>query len=173
MLGAALGFAILLGVAAWSKLRDLEAFRLVLEDYRLVPSPLLRSVAGAVPVSEGILALAWLAAAWNSTAAMLAALGTAVAMAGYGAAIAANLLRGRSWIDCGCGGGEQLSWALVARNGVLAGLALGALQIHAPTAPGWGDVAVSVPVLTLAVLLYLAASALLDNHAAMRIWREG
>ncbi|MGO4844024.1 MauE/DoxX family redox-associated membrane protein, partial [Rhizobiaceae sp. 2RAB30] len=47
----------------------------------------------------------------------------------YGTAIAVNLLRGRTRIDCGCGGaGQGLSWFLVGRNTALLGLALIAAQ---------------------------------------------
>ena len=50
-----------------------------------------------------------------------------------GAAIAVNLLSGRSRIECGCGGpGEGQSWTLAARNVVLAGIALVAAQAPLP-----------------------------------------
>lgn len=167
MLAAAAGFAALLGVAAWRKWRDLGAFEAVIGDYRLLPASLLRPTAVVVPVVEGALALAWLAAPWWPDVATFVAVATTALLLGYGGAIAANLRRGRSWIDCGCGGGEQLSWALVARNAVLALFALGALVVVDASGPGWADLAVSIPVLAVGTGLYLAASTLLDNAAAL------
>ena len=172
MLGAALGFALLLGTAAWRKFSDFGTFSGVVADYRIVPQALLRPTGVVVAAVEAVLAMLWLAAPWYADAANAAAIGTAALMAGYGAAIAANLVRGRSWIDCGCGGGDQLTWGLVARNAVLAGLAVATLVSRSPGTPNWGDVAVSVPVLAVATLLYLATGALLANSAAMRTWRE-
>ena len=171
ILGAALGFALLLGTASWRKFSDLPAFTAVVADYRIVPQALLRPTGVVVAAVEAALAMLWLAAPWYADAANGAGLGTAALMAGYGAAIAANLVRGRSWIDCGCGGGDQLTWGLVARNAVLAGLAVATLAFRSPGAPDWGDVAVAVPVLAVATLLYYATGALLAS-AAMRTWRE-
>ena len=172
MLAVAAGFAVLLGTAASHKIRDMAAFEGVLADYRLLPEWLEGLVARTVPGIEGVLAAMWLAAPWQADAALLAGVATAVLMLGYGAAMTTNLLRGRSWIDCGCGGGEQLSWVLVGRNGVLAAIALVTLAITDPGTPGWVDLAVSVPVLAAAACLYLATGTLLANAAAMRPWTE-
>ena len=172
MLAVAAGLAALLGTAAWHKIRAMAAFEGVLADYRLLPAWVTAPVARTVPVVEGVLAALWLAAPWQADAAVLAGAATAVLMLGYGVAITANLLRGRSWIDCGCGGGEQLSWVLVGRNGVLAAIALIPLAITDPGTPGWVDLAVSLPVLAAAACLYLATGTLLANAAAMRPWVE-
>lgn len=172
LLGAALGFALLLGTAAWRKLSDFGTFSAVIADYRIVPQTLLRPAGVVVTLVETALAVLWLAAPWYADAANAAGIGTAALMAGYGAAIAANLVRGRSWIDCGCGGGDQLTWGLVARNAILAGLAIATLAVRGLGVPDWGDAAVAVPILGLATLLYLASGTLLGNSAAMRTWHE-
>ena len=172
LLGAALGFALLVGTAAWRKLSDFDTFSAVISDYRIVPQALLRPTGVVVTAVEATLALLWLTAPWHADAALAAAIGTGVLMAAYGAAISANLVRGRSWIDCGCGSGDQLTWGLVARNAILAGLAIATLAVRGFGSPDWGDVAVAVPVLGLATLLYLATGTLLGNSAAMRTWRE-
>ena len=172
MLAAAAGFALLLGVAAWRKVRDIGAFEAILADYRLLPELLMRPAAIATPAVEGALAAAWVVAPWQPDAALVAGLGTAGLMLGYGLAMTTNLARGRSWIDCGCGGGEELSWVLVGRNVVLAMLALGPLAIAEAGPPHWGDLATSVPVLAVAAGLYFATGALLANVAAMRVWTE-
>ena len=167
-LAAAAGFALLLGVGSWGKLRRMEGFEAVLADYRIVPRWLLRWAAGTIASCEGALAGLWLSAPWLVEMAVIAGVGTALLMAVYAGVIALNLLRGRSWIDCGCGGGEQLSWILVVRNLALTGFALLPLAIIDPGPPKWADLAVSVPILAVAALLYLAARTLLENAAAMR-----
>lgn len=171
MLAAALGFALLLGTGSWRKLRSLDEFRAVLADYRLVPARATKPAAFVVALVEGVLSGFWLVAPWRVEAAVLASVGTALLMAAYGGAITANLLRGRSWIDCGCGGGEQLSWFLVVRNLVLTGFALMPLALI-DALPRWKDLAVSVPVFAVAALLYLATRTLLENAAAMRVFTE-
>ena len=168
MIAAAAGFALLLGLSSWRKLRGLEGFLAVLADYRLLPGWGLRPAALAIASCEGALAGIWLVSPWLVEATTVAGVGTALLMAGYGGAITLNLLRGRSWIDCGCGGGEQLSWILVVRNLALAGFAMLPLAIIETGPPKWADLAVSVPILAAASFLYLATRALLENAAAMR-----
>ena len=166
LLAAALGFAVLLGAASGRKLRDLDGFRLLVADYRLLPSWVLRPVALFVAGVEGTLALLWLVAPWSSDVVGLAAIGTAALLLIYAAAIAANLYRGRSWIDCGCGGGGMLSWTMVVRNAVLAAFAVAPVAI-APEPATWADLPMSLAIAAAAALLYLATGALLDNHQAM------
>ncbi|MYD98977.1 MAG: methylamine utilization protein MauE [Gammaproteobacteria bacterium] len=167
ILAAAAGFALLLGTASWQKLNGLVEFRELLADYRLVPAVLLRPAALVIVIAEAALAAAWIVAPWHVGVAGVAGVGTTILMAAYGGGIAANLVRGRSWIDCGCGGGEQLSWVLVARNAVLAMFALAPLAIADSGRPTWSDLAVSAPVFAVATLLYLATRTLLLNTAAM------
>ena len=172
MLAAALGFGLLLGTGSWRKLRGLDEFRAVLSDYRLVPAPATKPAALVVALVEGVLAGLWLVAPWRFEAVIIAGVGTALLMAAYGGAISVNLLRGRPWIDCGCGGGEQLSWILVVRNLVLTGFAVLPLAMIDGALPRWKDLAVSVPVFVVAALLYLATRTLLENAAAMRVFGE-
>ena len=172
MLAVAGGFALLLGSAAWGKFRDAAGFEAIVADYRLLPGPLVRPVARGIPVVEAVLAGAWVLAPWRADAALLASIATAVIMLGYGLAIAANLSRGRSWIDCGCGGGEQLSWVLVGRNAVLATVAVVPLLVGGAGSPEWGDLVVALPVFAAGACLYLATGALVANAAAMRPWAE-
>ncbi len=168
LLAAAAGFALLLGTAAWRKLGDLEAFAALAEDYRLLPRWLLVPAAFAIALAEATLAVLWLAAPWFRDAAWLAGTGTAALMLVYALAMAINLLRGRAWIDCGCGGGETLSWLHVARNALFAVLALAPLAL--PTSAwGWTDAAFAAVLLGVAAALHLASSALLGNAAAVRL----
>lgn len=171
MLAVAFGFAALLASGMFGKLRGFGSFRSVVADYRLLPPTSVLPVAVAIPTVEGGLAALWLAAPWLSDVAAMAGAATATLMLVYSAAVAVNLLRGRAWIDCGCGGGEQLSWVLVGRNLVFATVALTPLAITEPSPPTALDFAVSVPLLAFAALLYFAFNALLANAAAMSTHR--
>jgi hypothetical protein len=89
----------------------------------------------------------------------------------YGGALAVNLLRGRRQIDCGCGlsgaaGGEQpLSWWLVARNVVLALLAVIAGLPQSGRELGFFDALTLAAATLAAVLLYAGSSQLIRNGA--------
>ena len=114
--------AVLLA-AAGAKLRALEEFAGVVHNYRLLPELLARPVAYALPILEIMLAAGLLL----DPTRRIAAVATAVLLAVFAFAMAINIWRGRVHIDCGCFASalkQRLSWALVARNGVLIGLAL-------------------------------------------------
>lgn len=116
------------------KFFDFGWFVHTLAEYRLIPARFVSPVAAVLALVETGVAIGLVAPQSRGAAAMA---GGALLLA-YAAAIAVNLLRGRSRIECGCGGaGEGLSWSLVVRNGALAGLALVAAQtpIPAPFGP--------------------------------------
>jgi hypothetical protein len=119
----ALSLGLLLGSAALHKLRDPARFRSALAGYRLLPDWALGPAGTAVIGAE-------LATAALVVPPAQRALGGALAaglMTAYGAAIAVNLLRGRTRIDCGClgiGASERIAWWMVGRNALLAGAAL-------------------------------------------------
>ena len=112
----------LAGLFVWAavhKLRDLAGFRVTLNEYGLVPEFLLAPIAALLVGAEALIALGYVIPVWDQAA---AAAGTGLFML-YAAAIGINLLRGRSYIDCGCFGpsrNEPISPALVARNLLLA-----------------------------------------------------
>jgi hypothetical protein len=107
------------------KLLDFGWFVHTLAEYRLLPAALAPAAAGVLALAETAVAIGLVAPQSRGAAAMAGC----VLLLVYGGAVAVNLLRGRSRIECGCGGaGEGLSWVLVARNAVLAGLALIASQ---------------------------------------------
>ena len=103
----------------------------VISNYRLLPRMLVAPAAALLPPLElalGLLLLAGVAQGW-------AALGTVLLLAVFAAAMAINLRRGRTHIDCGCGQSflaQTLSWTLVARNAVLATLLLPSLAVAVP-----------------------------------------
>jgi hypothetical protein len=147
----ALSLGLLLAAAAVHKLREPARFRAALAGYRLLPEAALGAV-GVVVIGTELAAAAMvvLPAARPLGGALVAAL-----MAAYGAAIAVNLLRGRTRIDCGClgfGKSERIAWWMVGRNAALAVAALAA-RLPAGARPlealDWLTVAGTVMVVSL------------------------
>jgi hypothetical protein len=114
--------ALLFLAAASHKLGDFNAFVRALEAYAIVPARLARASAACLIAFEIASAAALILFA--SPAAPLPA---ALLLVLYSAAIAVNLARGRSDLECGCSlgrSGQRLGWWLVARNLALLGAAL-------------------------------------------------
>lgn len=156
--------ALILFGAAWHKLSEPHAFLSSLAAYRLVPAPALDAAAKLVPIAEAALGVGLLIPV-TRTAALI---GSAALFLLYAAAIAVNLLRGRSYIDCGCGGASHpLSWGLVVRNAVLAGAAL---AVSGPTAErtlGWLDAVTLIAGVLAFYAAYLMADELLRQASRM------
>jgi hypothetical protein len=117
---------VLFAASTAHKLAALEEWSGVVRDYRLLPEPLVSPAAGALLIG-GVLTAA--ALCWPA-ARPIGACAAAAQLVLFAAAIAINLRRGRSSIDCGCFGSRLrrgiAAW-MVARNLVLALLALGLL----------------------------------------------
>jgi len=159
------------------KLFDFTWFVHTLAEYRILP-PAMAPVAGGVfAASETAIALGLVLPQSRIAAALVGG----VLLLLYGVAIAVNLLRGRSRIDCGCGGaGEGLSWVLVFRNTALAGFALVAAQTPLPAVfepLGWMTAAAAIASLWLLLVgieklaenqSYLAAADAAREHYAAR-----
>lgn len=157
-----LTLALLFCVSAGAKLAAREAFVAVVEGYRLLPRGALRPAAYAIMAAEAAAAAGlWL----PGSAPYAAGLGVAL-LAAFSVAMAVNLLRGRREIDCGCFGPllrQRLSWWLVARNAVLAALAVWVIRTGpggagglAGRAPTWLDGVTAVGAAGAAATLYLA-----------------
>lgn len=156
-----------LASALVTKLRDYARFREIVGRYEVLP-PTLTGAGCTVLLSWESAALAGLWV-WPQAGATLAALLFAI----YAAAIAANLLRGRTHIDCGCewGGGREpavsntrLTPWLPIRN---LGLVLVALAIWSPVSErslAFADCALIVP----ATLFFVGAFLALDR--GVRQW---
>lgn len=130
--------AVILASAAIHKMRFSADFLAALAGYRLMPAMTLKFW-WAVPAVE-VMAVIELLLSLAQSRWLSLALFTV-----YGIAISVNLIRGRTHIDCGCGGDSTpIGWGLVLRNGVLAGLAL--------------PLAAPVNVLTMSSTLLLAAT---------------
>jgi len=169
----AFGFAVLFVAAAWHKLSARGRFEAILRDYRLLPEFLVRPVALLMPVVELTLALGWM----SGLSTRVTALASAALLATYAFAMAINLMRGRVYIDCGCGfgasAGEEpaLSSSMVARNIILIGLALLPLVPATGRDLGITDFVVVLASVLTAILLYAGSGQLIKNRAAIMTWR--
>ncbi len=154
--------ALVLAVGAWAKIADLEAFAFAVERYRLLPSTGARLVGLALPFVEAGAAVLLVAPATRVPGAMLASALIALVTG----AVVVNLLRGRTDIDCGCGGPGQrqtLSWRLPARNAaLLAACALAAAPL-APRALVWLDAFTATFAAAALWFVYAAADELLSD----------
>ena len=121
---AAAATALVLTRSAVLKLADFARFRGAVDDYRIVPGGLGLVVAVLLPTAEAGASAMLLVPATRPWGGMLA-----LAVLGVvSAAVAINLARGRSEIECGCGGpGQRISAALLGRNLALAAVAALAL----------------------------------------------
>lgn len=131
-LTAALLLAGILATAAGGKLAAPGPFLGVVRNYRLLPEGLAEPFARLLPVIELVVALGLLLPATRAAAGA----GAALLLLLFAAAMAANLLRGRADIDCGCFVGlmrQKIAWPLVVRNLVLAAAAL-LLAVSEPVA---------------------------------------
>jgi hypothetical protein len=110
-----IGFAYLFASAAIHKLCNLPSFRYTLARYELVPEKFVGALSVIVVSAETYIALRMLLSSRIQYAA-------AAVLTAYSFAIALNVVRGRTDLDCGCMGPAArtpLSWWLVARNMVL------------------------------------------------------
>ncbi len=156
---AAACLATLFAHAALAKAGDLALFEQHLAAFGL-PEPLLGPLARALPAVEALAALLLLTP-WRAAGAALAA----ALLLSYAAAMAWPLARGRR-PDCGCGGEPlPVSWALVARNGLLAALAWVVAAPLRPRAMSLADFLVVAAALLLATLLYAVLHQVLRHRA--------
>lgn len=115
--------ALLLAVAASHKARDLHVFAAILWNYGLLPAVLVKPAAAMLVLVETCTAALLCAAPFSPSASFLGGAAAAGLMLIYGFAIAVNLLRGRTDMNCGCDGAEReqpLHPRLVLRNLFLA-----------------------------------------------------
>lgn len=116
--------ALIFARAAWHKLADFTGFIGFVSDYKLVPEPLVRNASMALVAVEVAIPVTLLIPAAQPVGAILAVLLLGL----YAAAMGINIARGRTSIECGCGGAPTfLSPALLVRNAVLALIAASVL----------------------------------------------
>jgi uncharacterized membrane protein YphA (DoxX/SURF4 family) len=159
MIDLALRFllAMVFAGAAISKLQNAEEFHGVVRNFRILP----RAVDGAFAFALPWIELAVAASLVTGFALVEGAAAAGTLLAVFAVAIAINIARGRTEIDCGCfrhGLRQKLSWSLVARNSVLA-----AAAVWITAQPTWPrevtayDVAIAALAALSLVLTYLCA----------------
>ncbi|MBU9281509.1 MauE/DoxX family redox-associated membrane protein [Burkholderia multivorans] len=144
---------VLLGAVA--KLRAPVAFRDALAGYRLLPDALVAPAALAIPLAEALGAAALLFPDTRTAA----AIGLIALLLAFAAALAANILRGRTDIDCGCTG---FAGVRAAPGDVAPGAA--ASGDGTPRRIGWLHVA------RVLLLVALVATALLAPDTRAVVW---
>jgi uncharacterized membrane protein len=160
-------------VGGCQKLAEAGHFHQIVRDYELLPERLSAWLARILPPIEICAGLALLIPTLRQSALIL----IATLLASYSAAIALNIYRGRTDLDCGCAGPGQeqpLSNWLVGRNLVLIALALFASSAPQPALLGFPGWSLAFPGAALAALLYHAFNQLIANHNLLgRIARHG
>lgn len=160
--------ALLLVLAAVPKLIHREEFYGVVRNFRLTPDWLSRPLAALLPVAE----LAVAAALLVRPVAQGAALAAAALLIVFAVAMAINVLRGRTAIDCGCfrdGMKQPLSWLLVLRNiGLASAALLTAALLPSVPAASVPDLVAGAAAGAVAVILYFSASLLSGLPAPRR-----
>lgn len=147
---AAAAVAALFAHAALAKFADLALLAQHLAAYR-VPYRALAPLSRLLPAAELVAALLLL-----SPLRVAGALLAVVLLLAYAAAMGWQRAHGRR-LDCGCGGEPlPVSWALVARNAVLGGLAAVAALPVAERALSLADFFVVAAAVLLGTVLYAA-----------------
>jgi len=145
--------AVLFAASTVHKLTALDEWPGVVRNYRVLPASLALPAAGVLLLAGALTAAALL---WPSTR-RLGACAAAVQLILFAAAMAINLRRGRSRIDCGCFGSrlrQGLSAWMAVRNLALALLALSLLLPVKPRELGVLDIATAVAVVATLSFLY-------------------
>ena len=146
--------------AAWHKLGAPQYYRRLMTRY-------VGRLGGGIAVWLVALLEAYIALSLllpESRAAGLAA--AAALLLAYGGLMASQVLRGESNMQCGCAGPDSqlgVSWALVIRNGVCAGLALLAMTSGGTADAGWTGLVISLFVALFALLVYETSEQLISN----------
>jgi hypothetical protein len=176
----ALGFAVLFLLAAIHKLSNRSEFLLILGAYKVLPPLLLRPATLIIPNLEIAIALGWLLMGVLGFQLRAVPIISAGLLLVYGYAIAINLFRGRTDIDCGCSfssaktekskNSDQISGALVWRNSVLALLTLVALSPVSARVITSLDYLALVAATVVCVFIYAAMNQLIANSHSMTPW---
>lgn len=150
--------------AVWHKLSDYSGFTGFMADYRLLPEKAVEPAAiGLIAAEMATIALL----AWPATRPAGAGLAVTL-LALYAGGMAINIARGRTQVECGCGGPAQpLSLTLLARNAALALIALAAALPGGTL--GLAEAGISIISGFTAWLLYAGIEQLLANAGQMRL----
>jgi hypothetical protein len=163
---ARLGLAGIFAYSAWHALRNADLQAAAIGGYDLLPARFVRAAARAFPLLNLVAAVLLVAPRGAADGAILGAALLAV----YAAAMAINVRRGRTRIDCGCGGahGLAISAGLVGRNLVLACVLLMATALPASGTLNAASLACLGGGAACLLATYFTANQLLANDAALR-----
>ena len=154
-----LGLGALFTIGALHKLRTMPAFTAAIAGYRLLPAPLAVLAAPLLVLAELAAGLAALAVPFAAAAGRAGMAACAAILLIYAGAIAINIARGNTAIDCGCFGfgarGPGLRRGMILRNLALAALALPALAGTPPRGLVWLDGLTLVGGLAVLALLHI------------------
>lgn len=166
-LAASVGVGLILLIAGIEKWVHRQLLPGVIANYRLLPAVLIAPAAMTLPIAEIVIGGA-LIAGFAPLPVMLAILLLNL----FGLAMAINIRRGRTHIDCGCGRSQlrhPIGWLLVLRNAVLAVLLVPRLLPAPPLgAMDVSTAAVGGVAIYLAYLLCNSIGALIASPAAYR-----
>jgi uncharacterized membrane protein YphA (DoxX/SURF4 family) len=172
----AYGFGLLFISSAWNKLSDIDRFSLILEDYQLLTIMPFKLLAVMIATFEFILGCSWLLG-FSTSIKEWCTVGILIL---YTLAITVNLVRGRVYIDCGCGfnntlgdNGHLLSPILVVRNFILIVMVLFTLLPTSERNFVFLDYMVIFSALLTIILLYVGSGQLIQNRSAINTWRNG
>lgn len=171
VLAIRLTLAFVFAAGAVHKLTNLRAFRDTVRNYRMLPTGLLNPVVFLLPAAELLTALTLLLPASRRPG--LWAAGLLLLL--YALAISINLLRGRSNIDCGCGGfgsTQPISGGLVVRNLVLIAMVALALGSAASRNMTVWDYGLALCVASACCLIYTAINQLLANAPRLAVLQK-
>lgn len=160
------GLAALFISACLHKLFAWQAFVAVLANYRLCPDTLKLPVAALLIGMEGMAGVMALFFASEPYAFMI----MLVLLGVYSLAIALNLLRGRTSIDCGCSGAgvrQILSGWLLVRNSVLIAFVVLAMMPSTERDLKWFDGWIVAAGIAVLALLYAAVDQLIANRSRL------
>lgn len=159
--------ALLFLRAAWHKAADFGTFTGYVADYQLLPERLVEPAARLLIAAEfaTVLLLVLPLTVGFGAALAMALLGL------YAAGIAINIARGRTRIECGCGGPAQpLSSALLLRNALLAAIAATVFAVTEQPL-GFAEAAAALGCGLTLWLIYAVIEQLLANAGHIRLTR--
>lgn len=154
--------ALLFFMAARHKMSNLNQFEAQLGAYELLPAALVSPAARLLPIVEMAVVFLILIPITRSFAAFLAV----VLLTTYALAMAANLMRGRKDIDCGCGGQPQVlsAWLLLRNVVLVAGSSL-LLVPGNGYAIAWRELPLLFLMTALLAMIYLLVEQLVRNQS--------
>lgn len=155
---------VILARAAWHKTSQFLPSVGFAQDYGVLPEALVPTALRLLALAEAATVLLLLLPATRQ----IGGLGAAGLFLGYGLLMALALSRGKTRIDCGCGGAPQIvSGATVARNAVLAGVALAIAAAPLQVVGPWGA-ALGILAGLMLTLLYTIAETLISHARFIR-----